>query len=438
MSHEGGPESTQQRTVAELLAKYGEQSGERAPRRRRRRPDETTDTAPQAIIERVNSESNKLMPIREDTPPPTRTSHRQQRSGTHQPPSGAHPVPPADPRAPESRRQPPAPPAAEPPRAETRQPSTLEQRLSPPSRSSVPPIRREPPPLPPAKHAPPTLPPAPKLPAIAQSEPTRPVQPPRRERRVATPQPPKPPQPSGSLQQPSGVHPQPTGQHPQPPQAAVPPPVAPPTQNSGTFVRPPAPQEPGKFASGFFATPQQPREEGVTEQIPKVPAGPGNRTGQHPAPQFPPARANFGAPAPEQQRNGVAPDRYPEPDLDSDVLDARYPDEDDDLDEAYDDGFDDQFDDDEPRASSPGREWLVMAGQVAISVIGGAAVWLGFNWLWDKLPQAALGAAIAVIVGLVWIVRKIRRADDLQTTGLAVLVGLFVTVSPAALILLSK
>jgi hypothetical protein len=79
-----------------------------------------------------------------------------------------------------------------------------------------------------------------------------------------------------------------------------------------------------------------------------------------------------------------------------------------------------------------------MAGQVAISVIGGAAVWLGFNWLWGKLPQAALVAALAVIVGLVWIVRKIRRADDLQTTGLAVLVGLFVTVSPAALLLLSR
>jgi hypothetical protein len=38
----------------------------------------------------------------------------------------------------------------------------------------------------------------------------------------------------------------------------------------------------------------------------------------------------------------------------------------------------------------------------------------------------------------VWIVRKIRRADDMQTTLLAVLVGLFVTVSPAALLLLSK
>src|SRR5690242_9379234 len=92
MSHEGGPESTQQRTVAELLAMYGDESGERAPRRRRRR-DDPTETAPQTIIERVNSESAKLAPIRDDQPPPTRTSHRQ-RSGSHHQPTGEHhPVP---------------------------------------------------------------------------------------------------------------------------------------------------------------------------------------------------------------------------------------------------------------------------------------------------------------------------------------------------------
>jgi hypothetical protein len=175
--------------------------------------------------------------------------------------------------------------------------------------------------------------------------------------------------------------------------------------------------------------------EDVTEQLPRV----GQSTGQHPAP-FPPARASFGPaqapPAPE--RNGMAPP----------PTDVRYPDEyaelDEDLDYPDADDLDDleaeEFDDEEAEEDtpSPGRDWLVMAGQVAVSVIGGAAVWLGFNWLWGKLPQAALVAALAVIVGLVWIVRKIRRADDLQTTGLAVLVGLFVTVSPAALLLLSR
>jgi hypothetical protein len=189
--------------------------------------------------------------------------------------------------------------------------------------------------------------------------------------------------------------------------------------------------------------------EDVTEQLPRI----GQPTGQHPVP-FPPARANFGPsqapPAGPEQRNGLAPqpqERYPDEYADLDVDEderpiGNYPDypggdDLDDLDEL-DDLEAEEFDDEGDDGPSPGRDWLVMAGQVAVSVVGGAAVWLGFNWLWGKLPQAALVAALAVIVGLVWIVRKIRRADDLQTTGLAVLVGLFVTVSPAALLLLSK
>jgi hypothetical protein len=91
-----------------------------------------------------------------------------------------------------------------------------------------------------------------------------------------------------------------------------------------------------------------------------------------------------------------------------------------------------------PSARSTGRAWLIMAIQLALSVVGGAAVWLGFNYLWGMLPQAALGAAVVVIVGLVLIVRKLRKAEDLQTTVLAVLVGLVVTVSPAVLLLLAR
>ncbi|TVT46886.1 hypothetical protein FNH05_19805 [Amycolatopsis rhizosphaerae] len=105
-------------------------------------------------------------------------------------------------------------------------------------------------------------------------------------------------------------------------------------------------------------------------------------------------------------------------------------------------GRDEYADEDEAqdRASeaSPAKQWLGMAVQLALGVAGGAGVWLGFNWLWGKLPAAALVAALVVIVGLVWIVRKIRRADDIQTMVLAILVGLVVTVSPAALLLLSR
>ncbi|WP_027928138.1 hypothetical protein [Amycolatopsis benzoatilytica] len=92
----------------------------------------------------------------------------------------------------------------------------------------------------------------------------------------------------------------------------------------------------------------------------------------------------------------------------------------------------------EAPAASAGKQWLTLAGQLALGVVGGAGVWLGFNWLWVNLAPAALVGALLVIVALVWIVRKIRRAEDLQTTLLAILVGLVVTVSPAALLLVAK
>jgi hypothetical protein len=65
MSRESGSERSQ-RTVAELLAQYGANAEDSAPRRRRRRADEPTDTAPQAIIDRVLSDSGNLMAIRDD------------------------------------------------------------------------------------------------------------------------------------------------------------------------------------------------------------------------------------------------------------------------------------------------------------------------------------------------------------------------------------
>ncbi|ACU95353.1 hypothetical protein Svir_02710 [Saccharomonospora viridis DSM 43017] len=94
--------------------------------------------------------------------------------------------------------------------------------------------------------------------------------------------------------------------------------------------------------------------------------------------------------------------------------------------------------DDSELGDSPAKQWLVLAGQLALGVAGGAGVWLGFNWLWGRLPAAALIAALVVTVGLVWVVRKVRRAEDTQTTVLALLVGLVVTVSPAALLLVSR
>ncbi|HEU5107466.1 MAG TPA: hypothetical protein VFT95_02725, partial [Micromonosporaceae bacterium] len=104
MSHEGGPEGTQQRTVAELLAMYGAEPPENAPRRRRRR-DDPSDTGAYSIVDRVNSESSsRLTPVRDDQQPPPRNSHR---SRHHQPSSQQLPA--VDPRSLPPRQQTPPP-----------------------------------------------------------------------------------------------------------------------------------------------------------------------------------------------------------------------------------------------------------------------------------------------------------------------------------------
>ncbi len=166
----------------------------------------------------------------------------------------------------------------------------------------------------------------------------------------------------------------------------------------------------------------------------------GPATGAYPPPMpFAPGDSDPRMPVPddlsEYEREFAEPVGYPAegPDFDRD-------------DYGYEqDEYDDEYDEDvaepapEPAVTtSPGKAWLALAGQLALGVVGGAAVWLGFNWLWVNLPAAALVAALVVVVALVWIVRKIRRAEDLQTTVLAVLVGLVVTVSPAALLLVGS
>ncbi|MGH3942735.1 MAG: hypothetical protein ACRDTG_29760 [Pseudonocardiaceae bacterium] len=84
------------------------------------------------------------------------------------------------------------------------------------------------------------------------------------------------------------------------------------------------------------------------------------------------------------------------------------------------------------------REWVMTVTQIGVGVVGGAALWLICEWLWQQMPVVALVVALAVITGLVWVVRRVRRTEDLQTTVIAVLVGLFVTVSPAALLLVGR
>jgi hypothetical protein len=87
------------------------------------------------------------------------------------------------------------------------------------------------------------------------------------------------------------------------------------------------------------------------------------------------------------------------------------------------------------RAGSGLKAWAILIAQGIGGAVGGALLWVGFRYLWLKLPVAALAAAVVATAGLVLMVRAIRGSDDPQTTMLAVLVGLIVTISPAVLLL---
>lgn len=179
----------------------------------------------------------------------------------------------------------------------------------------------------------------------------------------------------------------------------------------------------------------------LTEQLLQIDAG--RDAPPAPAPRRAADRLSVGAPpaglAPswEPQRPPEPPQREPEPAHLSVVATPRpaaYADESDHGEQDGDDGSDDS----EVPAGSPAWEWAVVASQVGAGVVGGAMLWLVCEWLWQSLPVVALVMALAVITGLVWVVRRVRHAEDLQTTVIAVLVGLFVTVSPAALLLVGR
>jgi len=379
MTDEGGPERTQ-RTVAELLAKYGDGSGEAAPRRRRRRADERPDTDenganPQAIIDRVLSDSGTSMrPIRDGQQPPERVSHRQ----------GDAPRPSAPQR-----------PMVGPP------PGT--PMAAPPDDMSAAELTRPVPPVPGGRRAP---------------------------RAHGTGRFPVPGEFSGAFPVPGER----TGGYPVPGERTGGYPV--PGERSGTFPK----DLSGAFQpigdrSGAYPVRPAPTAEPLPPPAPIVPRGAladEQLTEQLPRVPGEDTRSRLRARADEAYLD--TPDDF---DLDEPLTSVDRIADRDDWDDR-DDRDDRDGRDPDARPASAGREWLIMAGQLAMGVFGGAAVWLGFNWLWVRQAVVALFVALAVIVGLVLIVRKIRKADDLQTTVLAVLVGLIVTVSPAALLLLGR
>ncbi len=445
MSRESESEQTQ-RTVAELLAQYGASAGDAPPRRRRRRAEDPTDTAPQAIIERINSDSGEMKVIDPSVEPPaTRTGRRakpdpdaertQYAAPVAPPPVQAGPPPRVEPPKVPPRVEPPraVPPRVEPPRVDQVRP---EPRRPEPRRPAVPPVdpaeeTRQVPPIVdeyalPSIPKPGGLPEHPSRPNIAKPDLSR-LNPPKPEQSSRANLP-KPDQSSrANLPKPD-----------QSSRANLPKPDS----SRANLARPPIPPVP----------PPPPVREAMTEVIPRVPDEPGPDDTQitHAVPMPPPSPRKVPAPLPdarpeewfgdddeefsEQEHTAAHPGPYVDDYSDNysvDGLDAQGPAGLADLDE-------DDVEELEDVERSPVKEWLVMIGQLAVGVLGGAALWLGFNFLWRAIPAAALVLALGVTVGLVLLVRKIRKADDLQTTLLAVLVGLIVTVSPAAMLLVKS
>ncbi|WP_082404784.1 hypothetical protein [Saccharothrix sp. NRRL B-16348] len=395
MSRESESEQTQ-RTVAELLAQYGGGSGEVTPRRRRRRAEEASDTAPQAIIDRVNSDSGRLRAIRDESEAPPAAPPLPQRQ---------RPV-----EAERTAYQPPVPPVARPER-----PEPPVSRLEPPvSRLDSPVSRLDPPKQAESGRR--------RAPEVDPAEETRVVPPivadyQGDQSRPNLPKPPLKPETSRS----NVVRPVPPG---------APPAAKPPVREPVTEVMP---RITDKLA------PNVPLESLPTESVLIVPPAPPRLPDPLPDQS---AEDWFGDDEPEEAVEGESTAFHPYVDLDEEDDDdySRRDFQRRDLDDDGPAGLGDVDDEDDERPAdrSAGKEWLLMIGQLAAGVIGGAALWLGFNYLWRTAAPAALVVALAVTVGLVMMVRKIRRADDLQTTVLAVLVGLIVTVSPAAMLLVNS
>ncbi|WP_174564459.1 hypothetical protein [Nocardia inohanensis] len=81
------------------------------------------------------------------------------------------------------------------------------------------------------------------------------------------------------------------------------------------------------------------------------------------------------------------------------------------------------------------RQWMVLAGQSAGAAVAGMLLFKGFERMWELLPWVALALAMVVILGLVALVRVLRRTDDIFSTVIAVVVGVFVTLGPLAFLL---
>lgn len=86
-------------------------------------------------------------------------------------------------------------------------------------------------------------------------------------------------------------------------------------------------------------------------------------------------------------------------------------------------------------AEDPRKQWVVLGVQSVGAALAGMLLFKGFELLWGVQPLAALALAVVVILGLVGLVRILRRTDDMFSTVIAVVVGVFVTLGPLAFLL---
>ena len=90
---------------------------------------------------------------------------------------------------------------------------------------------------------------------------------------------------------------------------------------------------------------------------------------------------------------------------------------------------------DSAEAEDPRKQWVMLGVQSVGAALAGMLMFKGFEMLWEMQPLAALALAVVVILGLVALVRILRRTDDIFSTVIAVVVGVFVTLGPLAFLL---
>jgi len=477
MSRESGSEHPSQRTVAELLAEYGGSSKRDGnSNRRRRRAEDPSETAPQAIIERVLSDSGKMRPVRpeEDEPGSAQPAGGQPAGGQPTPqPAPGQPAPGQPGPGPQGPAQQgpapagPAQPPAQPPQPAGPNAAAPAPAQSAPGQPAQPQAPAQPPQAPPAgpqQYGPGTgpqrgVPPGPPQPPAPQTPPNQAPQGPAG--------PAAPAEDAAAEQSGADYWTQRFTAAGAPPRTGGAPAEDPPTDgvdNEATLQHPAVPTGPWQAPPGPQQPPAAPPAEGATEQLPRVEAEARNSssgTAMMPYPEAPasdpygyddygygqdPGYGQDAAYPPggygDYPAGGPPEDDYPGRDAVgySDPYDA------DDYDTALPAGMDaDDYrpgsasavEEDEPERTT-GKEWLLLAVQGGGGLIAGGVVWFAFRWLWTAIPIAALVAALVITGALVFIARKFLRTDDLQTILLAVLVGLICTVSPAALLLIGQ